>query len=170
MIQPPPRMTAGVYTRREFVALAAGTAVGLSAGCATNPVTGRQQFMLVSEDSEVDMDRKAVPHQFSSDCGPIQDASVNAYVSEVGGRLAANSHRPTMPYSFRTAYERALPGNPNSAFFSGYCLAQTGRRQQAAAEYQRYLRSSPSGSYAAHAQNRMVEWGYFRPTQQPQAR
>jgi predicted Zn-dependent protease len=99
------------FTRREFFTLAAGAAAGLAAGCATNPVTGARQFMLVSEDSEIEMDRRAAPHQFSSDYGPVQDASVNAYVSEVGSKLAANTHRPSMPYSFRVL---------NSVLVNGY--------------------------------------------------
>jgi len=69
-----------------------------------------------------------------------------------------------------SAYERALPGNPNSSFFSGRCLEQMGLRQQAAGEYQRHLRSGASGSYATYAHNRLVEWGYLRPPQQPPAR
>jgi len=69
-----------------------------------------------------------------------------------------------------SGYERAMPGNPNSAFFTGHCLDRMGRRQQAAAEYGRYLRGSPSGSYAGYAQNRLAEWGYIKPPQQASGR
>jgi predicted Zn-dependent protease len=39
--------------------------------------------------------------QFSSDYGPVQDASLNAYVDQVGKSLASRSHRTHMPFSFR---------------------------------------------------------------------
>ena len=38
-------------TRRQFIWLSAMAAAGVAAGCATNPVTGKQQLMLVSEDT-----------------------------------------------------------------------------------------------------------------------
>lgn len=57
--------------------------------------------MLVSEEMEVDLDRKAAPHQFSTDYGPVRDEGLNAYVTKVGSELALRSHRSRMPYSFR---------------------------------------------------------------------
>ncbi|MBM4147480.1 MAG: tetratricopeptide repeat protein [Lentisphaerae bacterium] len=98
-------------TRRDFVAIAGAAAAGVAAGCATNPTTGRTQFMLVSEAQEVDLDRKAAPHQFSADYGPVQDPGLNSYVGEVGMKLAAVTHRPAMPYSFRVL---------NSVVVNGY--------------------------------------------------
>ena len=41
---------ANAMNRREFLWLSSMAAAGLVAGCATNPVTGRSQLMLVSED------------------------------------------------------------------------------------------------------------------------
>lgn len=87
--------------RREFLALsAAGTAAFLT-GCATNPVTGRSQLNFLSESGEVQLDQESSPHQISADYGAVQDAEVNRYVASVGNQLAAISHRPDMPYSFR---------------------------------------------------------------------
>jgi beta-barrel assembly-enhancing protease len=91
-----------VITRREFLqwtaAAGAGAAIG---GCATNPVTGRSQFMLISEADEISMDREVAPHQFSTDFGPSRDAALNDYIASVGSSLAGITHRPHMPYSFR---------------------------------------------------------------------
>jgi len=92
--------TAGL-SRREFLAWASMSALALVTGCATNPVTGRRELMLVSEEEEMRMDRSAAPHQFSADYGPVADAALNAYVGEVGARLVACSHRPQAPFSFR---------------------------------------------------------------------
>ncbi len=88
-------------TRRQFMWLIGMAAAGLAAGCATNPVTGESQFMMVSEEEEIQIDRQYSPLQFSDDCGPIQDSGVNAYISGVGRSLASQTHRPHMPYSFR---------------------------------------------------------------------
>jgi len=95
------RLPTARLTRRQFLRLSALATASLAAGCAVNPVTGRQQLMLVSEDQEIRIDKENSPHQFSVDYGAIQDSRLNAYISQVGGKLAARSHRPQMPYSFR---------------------------------------------------------------------
>ncbi len=90
-----------MLTRREFVRLSAlsGAAAAVT-GCATNPVTGRSQFMLISESSEIKLDRDTSPKQFSTDYGVVRDEGLNQYLSSVGGELARHTHRPHMPYSF----------------------------------------------------------------------
>lgn len=90
-----------LISRREFLALSSLSGLALVAGCATNPATGRKMFTLVGEQSEIQQDREAAPHQFSADYGASRDAELNAYVARVGQRVAAVSHRPGMPYSFR---------------------------------------------------------------------
>ncbi len=92
-------------TRREFLLLSgAAAAASFSTGCATNPVTGEKQLMLFTEANERDWDRLHAPHQFSADYGAFPDPALNAYVADVGSRLAALSHRPHMPYSFRVLH------------------------------------------------------------------
>jgi predicted Zn-dependent protease len=102
-------------SRRHFLWLTAMTAAGVLAGCATNPVTGEDQLMLYSEEDEIGIDRQAAPVQFSADLGVSQDKALNAYVSKVGGSIAAKTHRPHMPYSFQVvnanyANAYAFPG------------------------------------------------------------
>ena len=87
--------------RREFLWLSSLAAVGFAAGCATNPVTGKSQLMLVSEDQEIQIDRQYSPFQFSADYGAIQDKNLNDYVDRTGKNIAARTHRTHMPYSFR---------------------------------------------------------------------
>ncbi|MFH1914378.1 MAG: M48 family metalloprotease [Pseudomonadota bacterium] len=90
------------WTRRRFIKAGAMTAAFMAlGGCAKNPVTGRNQLMFVSETDEITMDKQAAPHQLSADYGRTQDEALNAYVSEVGHRLAGVSHRPEMPYNFQ---------------------------------------------------------------------
>ncbi|MGD9105510.1 MAG: M48 family metalloprotease, partial [Desulfobacterales bacterium] len=88
-------------TRREFLWISSMSAAGFMVGCAANPVTGKPQFMMVSEDQEIKIDKQNSPHQFSSDYGPLQDTALNNYINQTGKTLAARTHRPHMPYSFR---------------------------------------------------------------------
>jgi beta-barrel assembly-enhancing protease len=92
---------AAELSRRGFLRVTAASAAAAVTGCATNPVSGRRQFMLVSESQEVAMDRRLAGQQFSSDYGVSQDAELNAYISEVGMALSALTQRPHMPYTFQ---------------------------------------------------------------------
>lgn len=88
-------------TRRDFLWMTSLTAAGLVTGCATNPVTGKSQLMLVSKEKEVQIDQQYSPHQFSTDYGVLQDSALNKYINGVGQKIAAKTHRPDMPYSFK---------------------------------------------------------------------
>jgi predicted Zn-dependent protease len=88
-------------TRRHFLWLMALTSGGVITGCATNPVTGERQLMMISEDEEIAIDKENSPHQFSADYGPLQDKALNDYIDKTGKNIAARTHRPNMPYSFR---------------------------------------------------------------------
>jgi predicted Zn-dependent protease len=111
----------GALSRRQFMWLTGLAAAGVAAGCATNPVTGSTQFMTVSEEEEIQIDRQYSPMQFSDDYGPVQDAALNAYVSGVGRAVASRSHRPNMPYSFRVVNATYI----NAYAFPGGSIACT---------------------------------------------
>ena len=85
-------------TRRQMLWLLGASALS---GCATSPVGGGSILVGMDEEEEKAVDRKVAPQQFSQDLGAVQDAPVNQYLSEVGQRLHAKSHRPQMPYSYR---------------------------------------------------------------------
>jgi len=87
-------------SRRDFLAMAGVATGSLILGCAVNPVTGKQQLMLVSESEEKQIDRVNSPHQFSADYGSVQDQPLKGYLDEVGRSLAGKTHRPEMPYRF----------------------------------------------------------------------
>ncbi len=91
----------GQMTRRHFLWLMALSSGGVLTGCATNPVTGKSQLMLVSESQEIAVDKENSPHQFSADYGALQDKTLNNYIDRTGKGIAAQTHRPDMPYSFR---------------------------------------------------------------------
>ena len=111
----------GALTRRNFLWLSSLAAAGFMFRCATDPVTGKQQFMLVSEETEKQIDQQYSPLQFSTDFGPVQDKQLNNYVSQVGNKMAAASHRPHMPYSFRVVNATYV----NAYAFPGGSIAAT---------------------------------------------
>lgn len=86
---------------REFIPVTFCLAIvsGCLAGCATNPVTGEANFVLVTEQQELALGRRAdqdVKKQYALyDINRLQE-----YVSEVGQRLARNSHRSGLEYRF----------------------------------------------------------------------
>jgi len=99
--RPLQNMTNHLLTRRKFLWLTSASAAGLMLGCATDPVTGKSQLMLVSENQEIQVDKQNSPHQFSSDYGQLQDKPLNNYIDQTGKKMSALTHRPHMPYSFR---------------------------------------------------------------------
>ena len=108
-------------TRRDFLWLSSMTAAGYLLGCAVDPVTGKKQLMLVSEDTEIQIDKQYAPIQISSDFGEAQDSQLNRYVSDVGNKMAAKSHRTHMPYSFRVVNATYV----NAYAFPGGTIAAT---------------------------------------------
>ena len=88
-------------TPKAFVVLAAIIGVVLTVpGCATNPVSGQSELVLMSEEEELEIGRrlsKVLPKQYG---GIYDDPALAAYVTQIGERLAAKSHRPELIYHF----------------------------------------------------------------------
>jgi predicted Zn-dependent protease len=91
--------------RSRLTVAAAGVAVAIA--CATNPATGKKQLMLVSEAQEIAMGKEADQEAVAA-YGLYPDPKVQAYVSEVGQRLAAKSERPNLPWSFKVVDDPAV--------------------------------------------------------------
>ncbi len=95
-----------IFSRRQFLKYsllmsASMTTTSLfSSGCAVNPVSGRQEIMLVSRRQEIAIDKIQSVFQFSADYGITQDQKINKYLSTVGKRLIPHVQRPGMPYNF----------------------------------------------------------------------
>ncbi len=86
----------------------------LVVACATNPVTGEKNFVLMSEDQELELGRQY--HQAVLKDMPVYDVpALQAYVDRVGQELATKSHRQNLIYRFTvldspTVNAFALPG------------------------------------------------------------
>ena len=61
-------------------------------GCASNPVTGKQDFVLMSEEKEIEVGRQA-HQQILKQYRVYEDAALQNYVAELVENLATNSHR-----------------------------------------------------------------------------
>jgi len=69
-------------------------------GCAVNPVTGKPDFMVVSEAQELALGEQNYAPMQQAEGGVYDiDPELTAYVREVGNKLAAVSDRP-LPYEF----------------------------------------------------------------------
>lgn len=79
--------------------LAALTGAVLLGGCAVNPVSGKQDFVLISEEAEIEMGRNAAP-EVLKEFSRYDNAELQAYVQRVGEELAAHSHRANLVYRF----------------------------------------------------------------------
>ena len=103
-----------------LVSLAA--AFMLLQGCAVNPVSGKQQFVLVSESQEIAMGAQGAA-SVSQSIGVVDDAALQAYVQELGNRMALESERPNLPWSFSVLDDPT----PNAfAFPGGYIFITRG--------------------------------------------
>ncbi len=75
-------------------------AVALQAGCSVNPVTGKSELVLMSTAQEIELGKQNyVPMQQSQGGEYDIDPELNAYVRNVGSRVAAQSG-VNLPYDF----------------------------------------------------------------------
>ena len=100
-------------TRPLSLLLALAVALSL-AGCAANPVSGKRDFVMMSEAQEIALGRSAdaeVRKQYSV----YQNPELQSYVNGVGQALASRSHRSNLNYHFTVVDSAeinafALPG------------------------------------------------------------
>ncbi|HDP88414.1 MAG TPA: peptidase M48 Ste24p [Thioalkalivibrio sp.] len=83
-------------------------------GCATNPVTGGQDFVLMTQDQEIATGRQ-YHQQLLQQHPTYEDPRLQAYVSRIGDELARNSHRSELVFHFTVLDSQdvnafALPG------------------------------------------------------------
>ena len=92
------------------------------------------------------------------------DRAVAIYPEEaqghhIGGMAKIGAGKYGEAYNGFAAYEKLLPGNPNTVFFKGRALEGMQRREESAREYIRYLNQVREGDLAQYAHERLVQWG-----------
>lgn len=68
--------------------------------CAMNPVTGRKQFVLMTEGQEIAMGKESDP-QIMAFFGSYDDPRLQRFISEKGQEMVKVSHRPKLVYEFK---------------------------------------------------------------------
>ena len=89
-------------------------AVSALVACATNPVTGKREISLISEQQEIQMGQQGA-QQAAQEIGLVNDQALQNYLQSVGSGLASKSERPNLPWTFRVVDDPspnafALPG------------------------------------------------------------
>jgi predicted Zn-dependent protease len=105
-----------IRMRRFLLPLATIVGLSVQGGCARNPVTGQLQLALISEAQEIQMGQQSA-QEVAASIGLVDDPPLQEYVQGLGQRLAADSERPNLPWSFAvvddpTPNAFALPGGP----------------------------------------------------------
>lgn len=88
-------LTAPHWPRTAFLC----AALMLLGACATNPATGRPDFVFMSEEKEIELGRQTHP-QILAEFRVYRDKKLQRYVQSVGHKLADNSDRPNLRYTF----------------------------------------------------------------------
>jgi len=105
----------------------------LSAGCAVNPITGKEELMLMGEEQDAAIGKKYAPELEKQMGGKINNAALQNYVNTVGQKVANVSHRRSWNYQFVALDDDmvnafALPG--------GYIFITKGMLKQLTTESQ----------------------------------
>jgi predicted Zn-dependent protease len=102
-------------TRAPFVLpRSTSAAVGLlltlsiiATACATNPVTGKREMSFMSEAQEIAIGQQS-DGEIRREMGVYDNPELQRYVSDIGLRLAALSHRPNLPWTFTVVDHPAI--------------------------------------------------------------
>ena len=79
----------------------------LFSDCATNPVSGKRQVVLMSEEQEIAMGKEADP-QIVAQFGLYEDKALQDFITQKGKAMAAISHRPNLNYEFKIVDSEVL--------------------------------------------------------------
>ncbi len=100
---------------RIFTLLALSSVLCLLPGCATNPVTGKSELMLIPEEQDIEIGKKYAPEIEKQMGGRIPDPAIQEYVSGIGQTIVRISHKPNLQFQFAAVQDKtinafALPG------------------------------------------------------------
>jgi predicted Zn-dependent protease len=84
----------------KYILISCIAAIFLFNDCARNPVTGKRQVVLMSEEQELAMGKEADP-QIIAQFGLYDNKELQNFITEKGKAMAAISHRNNINYEFR---------------------------------------------------------------------
>ncbi len=90
--------------------------------CATNPVTGQTELMLVSEQQELKLGNQAGPSVNWEFGGEYHDTALHSYLDKIVKRIWTNSERPHLPVTFHIQNSSI----PNAFALPGYVAITRG--------------------------------------------
>jgi predicted Zn-dependent protease len=101
-------------TRKGFIATMTFIGIVFAVSCATNPVSGKKELVLVSESDEIAMGRQGAA-EVTATVGLYPDVGLQAYVSRIGQGLASKTERPQLAWEYHIVDDAsvnafALPG------------------------------------------------------------
>lgn len=84
----------------KLIFLIPAVSILMMAGCVTNPITGKSQLMLLSEEQDIELGKNYAPEVEKEMGGRIQNLTLQNYVNNVGKNVARFSHKPYFEYEF----------------------------------------------------------------------
>jgi predicted Zn-dependent protease len=99
----------------RVITLALAGALALSAGCAVNPVTGDEELMFFSPESDIKLGRQYAAPIEKELGGRIPDENLQRYINDAGQKIARVCDQPDVSYHFTAVEDKmtnalALPG------------------------------------------------------------
>jgi len=88
------------HSNVKKTALWVALVVLLLPACATNPVTGKKHFSIISEAQEIEMGKGYDPQVVAS-MGIYDNPQLQQFLEAKGMEMARQSHRPNLPWTFR---------------------------------------------------------------------
>src|SRR5262245_39431871 len=163
------RTRSWVPRRALLRGLGASVLGGLAAGCATNPVTGQSELMLLSEEEELNLGKEAFSQLAWQEGGPLRiDPATQGYLDGIVRSLHGVSHRSNLPVDFtlesasepnawaipgHTAMNRGLlqylENEAQFAFVMGHEMGHVAARHSAARQSRATLGSAGVGVLGA---------------------
>lgn len=89
-----------MFHKRPFFLLCMTLLLLIEPSCARNPVSGEKEFMLISEESELQLGMKA-DAEITKGLGLYEDARLTAYLDGMCQRIAKLSHRSQITYHLK---------------------------------------------------------------------
>jgi predicted Zn-dependent protease len=108
-------------------------AICLDTGCAYNPITGQEEFMLFPEKQDFEIGRQYAPEIEKELGGKIEDEELQKYIDCVGQKIARISHKPYWEYHYIAVNDKSMNA---SALPGGYIFITKGMLEKLQTEAQ----------------------------------